>query len=105
MSDYIYKNPVENGYERINLTKKEHETIFKRKPNRMKKEYYKRGSLYKVHYFTPWWIKAINILLYPVLVSIHGLGNIKELNEDISDLFHEKERGKFCSDSVNVKNN
>lgn len=57
-----------------------------------------------VHYFTPWWAKVVNIILYPILVLICGFGNIKELNKEVSDMFHEKERGKFSGDDRYITN-
>lgn len=99
MSKYVYTSPVENGYVRIKLTRKEHEKIFKRKPSRItKREYYKRNNEILVHYFDPLWIVVLNIILYPFLLLMCGLSNIKELNRDIGRSFNQKQGGHFYSD-------
>ena len=103
-NEYTYKNPIDQGYERIKLNKKEYENIFRdhESNKHTRKEFYKKDNIYVVHYFTPWWVKILNMILYPILIILHGFSNIKEINREISDMFHEKERGKFYSNYMRV---
>ena len=100
MSNYVYKNPLENGYIKPKLTSEEHNTIFKSYKRTVKYEVYESETVFRIDVYTPVWAKIINILLYPILLLIHRVGNIKELNKEFRDLFNEKEGGHFYSDYV-----
>jgi len=96
---YKYNNPIEQGYIKIKLSKEEHKNIFGRsRGHGTKYEYYENENFFMLHRFIRTWVKVANILMYPVLLLIHGVGNIKELNSDIGNLFNEKQGGHFYSD-------
>ena len=102
MSDYKYIDLTKNGYIRINLTKAEHLKIFPKLEYSIisKYEYYESENCIICRVFVTDFIKIISIILYPLLLLINGLRKFEELNKDISDLFHEKENGRFFSERV-----
>ena len=100
MSDYVYRDLLKEGYLKIKLTPNEHKEIFRSYNKRVKYEVYEDKNTFIRERYTPSWVKIINIILYPILLLIHGIGNIKELNEDIQCLFNEKQGGHFIKDYI-----
>lgn len=95
---YVYKNPLEQGYIKIKLSKKEYERIFGSYDIAFRYEYYESKYDFMYESYTKWWFKIIIIILYPIRLLIEGLQGFREINKDISDLFHERERGHFYSE-------
>jgi len=101
---YEFKYTKENGYLQVQVSKKDHNTIFKYRQIKwyQKYEYFlnkERGHFVMIR-LTSLAGKLVNILCYPVIILLHGLANYKEVNQEISDQWNEKERGKFVIDDL-----
>lgn len=101
---YKFKYTKDSGYQQVQMSKKDHNTIFKNRQIRwhQKYEYFlneERGHFVMIC-LTSLTCKLVSILGYPVMVLLHGLANYKEINQYIIDQWHEKEKGKFISDNA-----
>ena len=92
---YTYVDNTTQGYVKVKLSKEEHKNIFNKYYKGTRYEYYENEDSFIFEAYADIWVKLITVVLYPVLLLINGIGNIKELNGEVSDLFHEKERGIF----------
>jgi len=99
MSNYKYNDLTKDGYTKIKLTKEEHIKIFKRYHKQPKYEYFESKFSIVCRSFDKWYVKVLNIIAYPWLLLIHGLGSFKELNKDMYSLLHQKKTGSFVSDT------
>jgi hypothetical protein len=102
MSEYKYSNPIDKGYIKFKLTKKQHNEIFK---NRKLKwngrcEYYYNDKQIIIHTFTNWKAILLSTILLPVFILLHGLTNIKEIWKELLELYNQKETGSFVSEHV-----
>jgi hypothetical protein len=102
MSEYKYINPIDQGYTRFKLTKKQHNEIFK---NRKLKwngrcEYYYNDKQIIIHTFTNWKAILLTTILLPMFILLNGIANIKEIWEELLELYNQKETGSFISDFV-----
>lgn len=95
---YTYKSPLEQGYIKIKLSKEEHERIFESRDIAFKYAYYESKYDFMYETYIKWWLKIIIVILYPIRLLIDGIKEFHEINKDISNLFHEKERGHFYSE-------
>lgn len=106
MKDYKYtfEYTKENGYREATLSGKLQNKLFK-----YRKSSYKTKYVYFVNEdigviemcaFCPVYLKIIGTLLYPVWLLLYGVSNYKEINKEISDVWNEKERGKFSGDTI-----
>lgn len=98
---YEYSDPVENGFIKIKLSRKQHNKLF---PKRVKRfsdhyDYYISDGEFVMHRTATLFYKIWITLLFPIVVIFGGLGNVKEIMAEYGDLYHEKERGTFMSDS------
>lgn len=106
MVDYKYKFEYtkENGYREATLPNKLQDNLFKyRKSNWRKKYVYfvnEDIGVIEMCAFCPVYLKIIGTLLYPVWLLLYGVSNYKEINKEISDIWNEKERGKFSGDTI-----
>ena len=99
---FKYKNPLDEGY--IKLNKKDSTKIInKYEKNKLaiKYEVYENNNYYLILELTPIWVKILNICLSPLLVFVYGFGNIKDLINDLSDMWNEKETGNYISIIIN----
>jgi len=96
--EYKYTDLTKEGYIKIKLTKEEHIKVFRRYSKNSKYEYYESKFTIVIRSFDQWYVKAINVILYPWLLLVNGLGSFKELNSDMHSLLHQKETGSFVSD-------
>jgi hypothetical protein len=99
---YKYSNPIDRGYKKFKLTKKQHNEIFPyRKLNWTSHcEYYYNEKQILIHRFVNWKAVILSTLTFPVAVLLHGLGNIKEVFIDHYELYHQKKYGAFVSDHI-----
>lgn len=106
MKDYKYefKYTKDNGYHEATLSNKLQDKLFK-----YRKSSYKTKYVYFVNEdigviqmcaFCPMYLKIIGTLLYPIWLLLYGVGNYKEVNKEISDVWNEKELGKFSGDTI-----
>lgn len=103
--EYIYKNPLENGYKQFKLTTKQHNSLF---PNRPKKwynkfEYYYNDKRIILHKFSNKLAIFLNTLLFPIYLLIHGLIKFKEIKNELKELYNQKKYGTFSSDNIECK--
>lgn len=106
MKDYKYefKYTKENGYQEATLSNKLQDKLFEHRKSSWDKKYVyyvnKEVGIIELCCFAPIYLKIFVSLLYPVAIIFYGFGNIKEMNKDYSDLWHEKQRGKFIGDTI-----
>lgn len=105
MSKYIYENPIERGYAKFKLTKKQHNQLFKNKKIKWKEryEYYidEKGIL--LHKFVNWKAVVLCTIFFPVFVLYGGIVNFKECCTAIKELYSPKKYGCFASDYITRK--
>ena len=99
-SGYQYRSPLEDGYIKVHLSRKDHNMLF---PNRKVKwchsyEYYYKQNAFRFDRFTSIWGKIVNVLLFPFYVLMRGLDSIDKLFQEYRSMFNEKKYGAFCSD-------
>jgi hypothetical protein len=102
MSDYKYKNLLEQGYKQFKLTKKQHNELFpiccKKVWNKF--EYYYNDNHIILHQFASPIVIVLTVIVFPIIVLINGFGNIKEIIREYRDAFNQKKYGNFISDTV-----
>lgn len=99
---YKYKNPIDRGFKKVKFTKKQHNELFPRRKIRFgeKYEYYLSDRWLELYCFYGIPIIILNTLLFPILILLHGLTNIKEVFKDVISLYNQKDKGSFTSDSI-----
>jgi hypothetical protein len=107
MSEYKYVNPIDKGYIRFKLTKKQHNEIFKNRKLKWngKSEYYYNENQIIIHTFTNWKAILLTTILFPIFILLHGITNIKEIWKELLELYNQKETGSFVSDFVPKNSN
>lgn len=95
MSDYVYRDLLKEGYTKIKLTPKKQRDIFRSYNKIVKYEVYENEYTFVRERYIPLLLKIAYVLIYPILLLIHGLGSIKELNKEMYSLFNEKKTGHF----------
>lgn len=98
-TDYKYENPLDNGYKRFKLTKKQHNSLFEHRQIRWidKYEYFYNDKDIIIHKFYSFSCMILSTLLFPLGVLSNGFSEAKD---DIHRIWHQKERGSFTSDNV-----
>lgn len=102
MSNYIYTNPLDEGYKQFTLTKKQHNDLFKYRQItwRDKYEYYYNGNEILLHKFANVPTKILITILFPFYLLFYGVGNFKELIEEMKSGYNQKKYGSFTVDSI-----
>jgi len=102
MSNYKYKNPLDDGYKQFKLTKKQHNKLFKYRQIKWcdRYEYYYNEQEIIMHRYVNLMAIIIETLLFPIYVLLHGFVNIKELNKEYKEIFNQKKYGAFVGDSI-----
>jgi len=102
MSNYIYNNPLDQGYKQFYLTKKQHNKLFKHRKIKWhdKYEYYYNDNCILLHKFYNLKAIVLSTILLPIIVLIEGLANIKETMYDYKRLFNQKKIGSFSGDNI-----
>lgn len=100
--EYTYDDPLERGYKKFEMTKKQHNHLF---PNRKRKwnttyEYFYNEQRVILHQFSSKKAIIMTTLLFPVLILFAGLSNFKEAINEMKWLYNEKKYGKFSSDWI-----
>lgn len=101
-TEYIYKNPLDNGYKKFKLSKKTHNKLFKYRQIKWidKYEYYYNDKQIIFHKFYNPLVIIFNTLLFPVSVLLYGIMNFKECWLDLKKTYNQKKYGSFSSDSI-----
>lgn len=99
---YTYDDPLERGYKKFKLSKKQHNHLFpkrKRKWNTTYEYFYNEHRVILQQYTSKRAI-MLTTLLFPVLILFAGLSNFKEALTEMKWLYNEKKYGKFSSDWI-----
>lgn len=104
---YVYVDPLSNGYKRFFLAKKQHNELFKYDQLHWftRYEYYISDDRIIVNRFTHPVAIAINLILFPLSLLLHGMVNFKESWTDHKKLLNEKKHGSFLSEIVWARTN
>ena len=99
MSDYKYKNPLDEGMVQFKITKKQHNEFFihRKRCWYTKFDYYLGCDKIVLEKTYTKLAVVVAILLFPVQVVITGF---EEAVEVTSNLFNQKEKGQFVRDIV-----
>ncbi|HEY8805270.1 MAG TPA: hypothetical protein VIM42_09250 [Clostridium sp.] len=102
MSEYIYKDPRDRGLIKFKISKKQHNSIFKHRKItwRDKYEYYYDDKEIIMHRFVKMPLIFLAVLLFPVIVLMTGILNIKEAFTDVKKSLNQKKYGGFSSDQL-----
>ena len=102
MSDYVYRNPLDNGYKQFKLTKQQHNKLFKYRQIKWcdKYEYYYKDNRILIHKFGNWKLIILQTVLFPFNVLYAGFSNFKELIDEYKSMYNQKKYGSFVADSV-----
>jgi hypothetical protein len=99
MSNYKYKNPLDEGMVQFKLTKKQHNELFIHRPKQwyQKYDYYLGEDRIILERTYTRLAVVVAILLFPVQVVLTGFEDAVNL---ISDMFNQKEKGRFVRDII-----
>ena len=99
---YKYENPLDLGYKSFKLTRKQHNAIFEHRQIRWfdKYEYYYDDKQIILHKFYSFSAVILSTVAFPIGIFINGYSEAKD---DLSRMWHQKERGSFISDPVRYK--
>ena len=107
---YTYVDPIDKGYKEIKISKKKHNEFFPKRKITFKSSLYIVYKYYISDYgiliykFTSKFGIILNLILFPIVVLMGGLENIKEIIIDYKKLLNEKKYGTFVSDHLSSKN-
>jgi hypothetical protein len=101
-TEYIYKNPLDNGYKKFKLSKKVHNQLFKHRQIKWidRYEYYYNDKQIILHNFYNPLAIILNTIMFPISVLLNGIINIKECWLDLKKSYNQKKYGSFSSDSI-----
>ncbi|RXZ78036.1 hypothetical protein EBB07_28685 [Paenibacillaceae bacterium] len=107
MSEFKYADPLKNGYKQFNLTKKQHNRLFKYRQRTWTDyyEYYCNDNHIIMHRFTSLIAKCVTTLLFPLTFFVYGIANHKEIIRDHKRVFNEKKYGSYYSDHISKRMN
>lgn len=102
MSKYVYKNPLDEGYKKFKLTKKQHNQLFKHRQIMWfdKYEYYINEHGVLLHKFYNWKVIILYTIFFPIVVLLNGIANFKECCTEMKKLYNQKKYGYFISDYI-----
>lgn len=102
MSAYKYHDPVDKGYVKFKLSKKQHNEIFKYRQIKWNEryDYYYNDEKIIMHKLTNRKAVVMCTLFFPIAIIFEGLINIKEAWMDLKKLYNQKEYGSFVSEHV-----
>lgn len=100
--EYVYKDPVKNGFDKFYLKKKDHNNIFKNRKRTWKihYEYYINDNQILMHQFPSFLAIVVSLIFYPFGFFVHGFANYKEINGEYKALLNPKKYGNFRSDTI-----
>lgn len=104
MSDYkyVYKNPLDQGCQQFKLTRKQHNALFKYRQMKWyhRYEYYYNEHKIIMHRFVNIYGIILQTIMFPILVLLEGLGDIKQIIEEYKKLYNQKKYGSFRGDNI-----
>lgn len=98
-NNYVYKNPLENGYKKSKISKKDYNKIFTNNPMKFGVKYciYYNENQFLIERYDAFYIKLLILLSLPI--SILRLGIIEVIKELPRAMF-QKKYGSFVADVV-----
>lgn len=102
MGQYVYKNPLEQGYKQFKLTKKQHNKLFTKRQIKWndKYEYYFNDQGVVLQRYGNWKAIIVVTILFPGYLLLEGLSNYKQLVKEYKEMFNQKQYGVFTSDYI-----
>lgn len=102
MSEYVYTNPLDDGYKQFKLTKKQHNSLFKYRQIKWhdKYEYYYDEHHIILHRFINIYGIALYSLLFPAMVLLEGFANIKGVLKEYKEMYNQKKYGSFIGNNI-----
>lgn len=102
MSNYVYENPLDQGYKQFKLTKKQHNQLFKYCQIKWydKYEYYYNKHEIIMHEFLNQKAVIITTILFPISLLFAGLSNTKRCLKELKECYNQKKCGSFSGDSI-----
>lgn len=103
---YQYKDPLENGYTKIKVSKALHNSVFKYRQRTLckdlftKYEYCADDWSIRVEALPTLFTKSLSVLFFPLFVLYYGVGNFGELKDELYRVLNPKETGSFCVDDI-----
>lgn len=111
---YQYRDPVEEGWDRITLTRKQHKELFPKDPMNIfnRSNYYVKYDMYdgvrsrlprsfKMFTYINLFGQITLILLFPIIIVCEGFSRIKSTVSEIAEFFRPLEKGVFVENSTN----
>jgi len=98
ISPYKYQSPLDKGYIRVKLTRKEHNELFhyRRRDIRIYSEIYYNGNYYIAEHFTRlWWVALMAI---PGLILGTLVDGAPSTWRDLKRAFRQRHYGSFRAD-------
>lgn len=100
-SNYSYKNPINNGFVKFKLTKKEYNKIFNNNKinffHKIDCYYSEEKNTIKIEKFINNFSIFINILMFPFVFILYGVLNYKKTINEYKIMLNQKKYGKFIS--------
>lgn len=102
MDKYVYKNKINIGYNKFNLSKKEHNKLFKYRRRNWKSryEYYYNDKEIIMEKYHSLVVKMICVLIFPIGVIWVGF---PDALEELKTSIFQKKYGSFNVDDIYVK--
>lgn len=102
---YVYKNPLDNGYIKFKITKKQHNKLFKYRRLKWfnRYEYYYSKEEIIIHNFKNLPFRIMFTIGFPLFILLNGLVNFKESFNELNMMWNQKKYGRFSSDSISSK--
>lgn len=103
---YVYENPLEHGYKRFKLSRKEHNNLFPVnkisifKSLKFKYEYYYSDSFIKIQTLISLPYIILATILAPIAFIFYGIVNFKELVNEYKRVYNQKKYGSFISNNI-----
>ncbi len=96
---YKYEDPLDRGFRKFRITKKQHNKLFKYRQIKWRDryEYYYDDNFILLYNFTNWKAIVLFTLLFPVVLLLEGLWGVTEHYEQ---LYNQKKYRTFSADSI-----
>jgi hypothetical protein len=106
MTEYKYKNPLENGYKKIKVSNDIHNKVFKFKQMNLSRKLFKSYTWYisdkrvKVEELDNWFAIVINTIFFPWSLLMVGLSNFNELKLEFKRMYNQRKYGAFYEEVI-----
>lgn len=103
---YTYEDPLTKGYSRFKLSRKQHNQLFKYRQLKWysflttKYEYYISPDDIRINRFVALPNIIFATILFPFMILIHGISNIKEILNEYKRAYNQKKYGSFINEHI-----